>query len=57
LKVYDILGSEIVTLVNESQQPGYYNINFDGRNLSAGTYFYNLRTESTSVTKKMLLIK
>ncbi len=57
LKVYDILGKEIVTLVNEKQSPGSYSVTFDGSNLSSGIYFYQLTTEGYTDTKRMVLIK
>jgi len=65
LSVYDLLGKEISTLVNEKHQPGYYEVKFDGQNLGSGTYFYQLTTDvSTSLrtnnyveTKKMILLK
>jgi|WetSurMetagenome_2_1015567.scaffolds.fasta_scaffold10071_3 hypothetical protein len=55
--VYDVLGKEIVTLVNEKQSPGTYEVLFDGNNLPSGIYFYRLITEGFSDTKKMILIK
>jgi subtilisin-like proprotein convertase family protein len=57
LKVFDILGKEVATLVNEFKQAGTYNANFDGAKLSSGAYFYRLETESFTDTKKMLLVK
>lgn len=61
LKIYDILGNEINTLVNEYKQAGSYNINFNGGNLTSGTYFYvlNIRNDEQtfSAVKKMTLIK
>lgn len=57
LKVYDVLGNEIATLVNEEKSPGYYTIKFDASNCSSGVYFYQLITEGFIETKKMLLIK
>ena len=57
LKVYDILGNEVATLVNEEKQPGIYEINFDGSNLSSGVYLYRLRADSFVQTMKMLLLK
>ena len=57
LKVYDILGNEITTLVNEEKQPGTYEIEFDGVNLSNGVYFYQLTAGSFVETKKMVLLK
>ena len=57
LKVNDILGKEIQTLVNEKLQPGTYEVTFDGSNLPSGVYFYQLSTGNYSETKKMLMIK
>jgi photosystem II stability/assembly factor-like uncharacterized protein len=57
LKVYDVLGNEVVTLVNEEKQPGTYEIQFDGMNLPSGIYFYQLRAGTFVESKKMILIK
>ena len=57
LKVYDILGNEVVTLVNEVKQPGNYEITFNADNLSGGVYFYRLLSENYSETKSMILLK
>lgn len=57
LKVYDILGSEVATLVNENQKPGNYEVKFDGNDLTRGIYFYRLRTSDYVQTKKMILLK
>ncbi len=58
LKVYDLLGKEIATLVNEVQQPGSYNVKFSiNPTLSAGIYFYKLQADNFAQTKKMMLIK
>ncbi|MCJ7554147.1 MAG: T9SS type A sorting domain-containing protein, partial [Ignavibacteriaceae bacterium] len=62
LKVYDILGSEVATLVNEYRSAGKYNVEFHShsgnvRNLASGIYFYSLQAGSFLETKKMLLIK
>ena len=57
LKVYDILGKEITSLVNQSQQPGYYEIDFNASNLSNNVYFYILKAGNFVETKKMLLLK
>jgi hypothetical protein len=57
LKVFDILGKEITTLVNEKLNPGTYEVNFDGNGLSTGIYFYTLTSGSFKETKKMLMIK
>ena len=57
LKVYNILGKEISTLVNEEKPGGKYKIIFDARNLASGVYFYRLITNSFNETKKMILIR
>lgn len=57
LKVFDILGKEITTLVNEKLQPGTYEVIFDGTNLPSGVYFYQLRAGDFSETKKLILLK
>jgi parallel beta-helix repeat protein len=57
MKVYDILGNEVATLVNEEKQPGNYVAEFDGSNLSSGVYFYKLAAGNFSVTKKMVLLR
>ncbi len=57
LVIYDITGREVGALFNEYLMPGTYSINFDGINLSTGTYFYNLSGEGFSITKKMILVK
>ena len=64
LKVYDILGREVTTLVNEKQRPGNYEVEFDastssatGKELTSGIYFYQLQTGKYLETKKMLMIK
>jgi hypothetical protein len=57
LKVYDILGSEVATLINEEQQAGYKEVNFNGINFASGMYIYRLSIGSFVSTKKMLMIK
>ena len=57
ITVCDALGREISALVNEQLNPGTYEINFDGSALSSGIYFYVLKAESFSETRKMLIIK
>jgi hypothetical protein len=57
LKVYDILGNEIATLVNEEKPAGEYEVEFNGSNLPSGIYFYQLKAEQYSETKKMILLK
>ena len=57
LKVYDVLGNEIATLVNEFKPAGSYNVNFDASTQSSGVYFYRLTTSNFSEMRKMLLLK
>lgn len=57
LTVFDILGKEVVTLVNQKLQPGTYEVNFNGDNLSSGIYIYKIISAGLSEEKKMLLIK
>ncbi len=57
LKVYDLLGREIATLVNEEKPAGNYEIKFNGANIPSGVYFYRLFSGTHSETKKMLLVK
>jgi hypothetical protein len=57
LKVYNLLGQELATLVDEIQEPGYKSVNFNGDNLPSGIYFYKLSAGNYSSIKKMLLMK
>ena len=57
LKVYDILGNEVATLVNENKPAGVYNVQFAMNNFPSGVYFYTLKAGSFTETKKMLLMK
>jgi hypothetical protein len=57
LKIYDILGSEVKTLVNEIQKPGYYQIEFNAFDIPSGVYFYKIQTENFSSVKKMILTR
>lgn len=57
LKVYDVLGREVATLVNGRESAGKYTVMFDASRLPSGVYFYRLQTGSYSVTKKMVLIR
>jgi hypothetical protein len=57
LKIYDILGHELTTLVNEHLQPGTYEIQWDGSNYPSGTYFYKIDAGDFVQSKKMILIK
>jgi len=57
IRVYDILGREVIVLVNEYINPGVYITSFDGSGFSSGIYFYIMKTGTFSVSRKMLLIK
>ena len=57
LKVYDVLGNEIATIVNEEKEAGYHSINFNASELPSGVYFYQLKAGSFIETKKMLLLR
>jgi hypothetical protein len=57
IKIFDILGREIQTLVDEEKSPGNYNVKFNGNNLPSGVYFYRLRAGAFSETKKLILLK
>lgn len=55
--MYDLLGREIVTLVQEAQRPGKYKVRFDAGYLSSGTYFYKLQADNFVVVRKMTIMK
>ncbi len=57
LKVYDVLGNEIATLVNEEKPAGEYEVEFNGNDLSSGVYLYIFSTGNFLSTKKMILLK
>jgi hypothetical protein len=57
LKVYDIIGNQVATLVDEEKSAGRYEIEFDATGITSGIYFYKLQTGSFVETKKMLLLK
>lgn len=65
LKVYDILGNEVATLVNEQKEPGYYEVDFNASQFASGVYIYRLQVADPEInsgqdfvsTKKMMLIK
>jgi hypothetical protein len=57
LKVYDVLGDEIATLVDEYKSEGIYEVNFDANDLSSGVYFYKLVVGNFVETKKMILLR
>ena len=57
LKVYDVLGSEVTTLINENKQAGFYEAVFNASSLANGVYFYRLQSGDFVATKKMVLLK
>jgi hypothetical protein len=57
LKVYDILGAEVATLVNEEKIAGKYETNFDASRLASGVYLYRLKVNDFVSVKKMMLLK
>ena len=57
LVVFDMLGREVATLVNDELAPNHYEFTFDGANFSSGTYFYQLIVDGVAQTKQMMLIK
>jgi hypothetical protein len=57
LRVYDVLGGEIVILVNEEKTGGSYEVEFNARTLTSGIYFYQLQAGDFVETKKMVLMK
>ena len=57
LRVYDLLGREVATLVNEMKQPGTYTVQFDARGLTSGVYFYKLSTGNFLQTRKLVLLR
>ncbi len=57
LKVFNILGEEVAALLNEQMKTGVYEVDFNAANLSSGIYFYTIKANSFTATKKMILIK
>jgi len=57
MKIYDILGREVATLVNERLNAGLYEYIFDGAGLTSGIYFYRIKAGEFIETKKMLMVK
>lgn len=57
LKIFDILGREVETLINQNQKPGSYEIEWNANNQSSGIYFYRIRADHFIQTKKMLLLR
>jgi hypothetical protein len=57
LNVYDVLGKQVASIVNQVQNPGQYTASFDGSSLSSGVYFYKLIADNKVEAKKMMLVK
>ncbi|MDZ4712622.1 MAG: T9SS type A sorting domain-containing protein [bacterium] len=58
MKVYNSLGKDVITLIDENKQAGYYQATFDGSNLPSGMYFYRLSVDGNVIdTKRMALVK
>jgi hypothetical protein len=57
LVVYDILGREVATLVNEVKQAGIHTVDFNASNLASGIYFYSMKSGDFTAVKKMVLVK
>ena len=57
IKIYDVLGNEVITLLNEEKSASTYEVEFDGTGLTSGIYFYQLKVGSFVETKKMILLK
>jgi len=57
LKIYDVLGREVATLVNREQKPGHYEVNWDAGKQSSGIYFYQLKSGKNVQIRKMILLK
>jgi hypothetical protein len=56
--VFDVLGNEVATLVNENKPVGSYKVEFDGSDFSSGIYFYRLEVDGNHIdTKRMILLK
>jgi hypothetical protein len=57
IKIYDVIGREIKTLVNDFQRAGQYSVSFTGNNLASGVYFYRMKAGEYMAVKRMMLIK
>ena len=57
LKVYNLLGQEIATLAQGYQNAGFYQVEFNGKGIASGIYFYRLHSQSTDLTRKMILLQ
>ena len=57
IKIYDILGSEVITLINQEMDIGWYEVQFNASNYSSGIYIYRMQAGNYISTKKMLMVK
>lgn len=57
IKIFDMSGKEVSTLINEFKTAGYYTVNFNAASLTSGVYFYTINADNFTATKKMLLVK
>ncbi|MFA6981162.1 MAG: T9SS type A sorting domain-containing protein, partial [Ignavibacteriaceae bacterium] len=57
VKVFNTLGEEVATLLNEAKTAGTYNVSFNAKNLTSGIYFYTIKANDFTSTKKMILMK
>ncbi len=57
LKIYNVLGEEVVGLVSEEMKTGTHRVNFDGGSFPSGIYFYSLKTKNVEISKKMILLR
>jgi hypothetical protein len=55
--VYDVLGKEVATIINEEKPAGTYEVSFNGEGFASGIYYYKLTVGNISETKKMILLK
>jgi hypothetical protein len=57
VKVFDVLGHEVATLLDEVKDPGTYTLHFDGSHLASGVYFYRLQAGGAVLSRKLLLLR
>jgi hypothetical protein len=57
LRVYNLLGQEVATLVNQDQSAGSYSVDFNPKGLASGVYIYRLQAGNIAMTKSMILLK
>ena len=57
IKIYDILGAELATILNEDKKAGYYSVEFDGSKYASGVYFYSIASGNFKIIKKMIIVK